>query len=288
MSYKKTKARALRISQRLKTIGATIVKKSTGSVFLKSDLDKRGALYLQGLRAVGVLNYENDDVSGERWFLTRYLNQFPDDVILDVGANIGHYAELINSLGSRAVLHSFEPHPVPYEKLQAVSLRLGFVAHQMALGDKQSEIELFDYTDNSGSEHASLYREVIESIHKRPATGVKVRCEILDTVVEGLQIRSIGLLKIDTEGHELAVLKGASELLMAGRINVIQFEFNQMNVVSRVFMKDFFDILPNYRIYRLLPAGVIEFQVYDPTFMEVFAYQNIVCVRRDVDPFWLH
>ncbi len=73
-----------------------------------------------------------------------------------------------------------------------------------------------------------------------------------------------------------------------GSIDVIQFEFNEMNVISRVFMKDFFELLPNYRIYRLLGDGVIEFEVYDPTFMEVFAFQNIACVRRDIDPFWIH
>ena len=77
-------------------------------------------------------------------------------------------------------------------------------------------------------------------------------------------------------------------MLEAGRIAVIQFEFNEMNVVSRVFMKDFLAILPNYRIFRLLPEGAIQFAVYDPTFMEVFAYQNIVAIRRDLDPCWVH
>ena len=46
-------------------------------------------------------------------------------------------------------------------------------------------------------------------------------------------------------------------MLEAGRIAVIEFELNEMNVVSRVFMKDFLAILPNYRIFRLLPEGAI-------------------------------
>jgi FkbM family methyltransferase len=247
-----------------------------------------GALYQKGLHAVGVLNYENDVVSGERRFLTRYLEQYPDAVILDVGANAGQYAELARELGSKAVIHSFEPHPGSFDKLSELAGPLNIKAHALALGDARSEIEFFDYAEDAGSQHASVYRDVIEIVHRRPAAAIKVRCETLDHIVGELGIEKIGLLKIDTEGHEFSVLKGARGLLDAGLIDVIQFEFNEMNVISRVFMKDFFTILPNYRIYRLLSNGVIEFQTYDPTFMEVFAYQNIICIRKDIDPFWIH
>ncbi len=247
-----------------------------------------GITYRSGLHAVGVLNYENDIVSGERRFLTNYIQQFPDAVILDVGANAGQYAELVRELGPKTVIHSFEPHPKSFAKLAELRDRLNVKVHAMALGDVESEIEFFDYADDEGSQHASVYRDVIEVVHARPATSVKVRCETLDVVAPRLGIKKIGLLKIDTEGHDYAVLNGARDLLDAGLIDVVQFEFNEMNVISRVFMKDFFALLPGYRIYRLLSNGVIEFQVYDPTFMEVFAYQNIVCIRRDIDPFWVH
>ena len=259
--------------------------KSAAGAFNAEDL---GIQYRNGLHAVGVLNYENDIVSGERRFLTRYIEQFPDAVILDVGANAGQYAALARELGPNTVIHSFEPHPQSFAKLAERGERLGIKVHALALGDVCSEIEFFDYEDDAGSQHASVYRDVIEVVHQRPAAAVKVRSETLDIVARRLGIKQIGLLKIDTEGHDYSVLKGARGLLDAGLIDVIQFEFNEMNVISRVFMKDFFGILPNYRIYRLLSDGVIEFQTYDPTFMEVFAYQNIVCIRRDVDPFWVH
>lgn len=269
-----------RLSLSLETIGAR-------GVAAPSSEDP-GITYRNGLHAVGVLNYENDIVSGERRFLTNYINQFPDAVILDVGANAGQYAELVRELGPKTVIHSFEPHPKSFAKLIELRDRLDVEVHAMALGDVESEIEFFDYADDEGSQHASVYRDVIEVVHARPAASVKVRCETLDVVAPRLGIKKIGLLKIDTEGHDYAVLKGARGLLDAGLIDVIQFEFNEMNVISRVFMRDFFALLPGYRIYRLLSNGVIEFQTYDPTFMEVFAYQNIVCIRRDIDPFWVH
>jgi FkbM family methyltransferase len=253
----------------------------------KSEQD-RGSIYIEGLHAVGVLNYENATVSGERRFLSRFFEQFPEALVLDVGANKGQYSELVRELAPKAVVHAFEPHPVSFAALERIAVKIGIAVHPIALGDSNADIEIFDYSDEAGSQHASAYREVIEDIHRRPASAWKARCEALDYLADRLNLAKIGLLKIDTEGHELAVLRGAQHLLMSGAIDVIQFEFNEMNVISRVFMRDFFAALPNYRFYRLLSDGVMNFQDYDPTFMEVFAYQNMVCIRRDLESSWIH
>ncbi|MFC5507985.1 FkbM family methyltransferase [Bosea massiliensis] len=247
----------------------------------------RGMKYREGLRAVGVLNYENSDISGESRFLNRFFGEFPRALVIDVGANSGQFCELARGIGADATIHSLEPHPVSFATLKDVAGRFDVTAHQLALGDRDGEIEIFDYEDEQGSQHASLYREVIEGVHHRKAAPTMVRCLTLDNFAAAQGLNHIGLLKIDTEGHELAVLRGAKALLEAGKVDVIQFEFNEMNVIARVFMKDFFEMLPNYRIFRLLPDSVLEFATYDPTFMEVFAYQNIVCVRRDIDTNWL-
>jgi FkbM family methyltransferase len=248
----------------------------------------RGEVYFDGLHAVGVLNYENYTVSGERRFLMRFLERFPTAVVLDVGANVGQYSDLVRELGPETVVHAFEPHPDSFAALAQLATRIGVAVHPFALGEARAEIKIFDYADEAGSQHASVYREVIEDVHRRPSRSWTIRCETLDSIADEWKLTRIGLLKIDTEGHELAVLKGARHLLETGSIDVIQFEFNEMNVISRVFMKDFFALLPNYNIYRLLGEGAIAFQVYDPTFMEVFAYQNMACIRRDLDPSWIH
>jgi len=75
-----------------------------------------GERYRDGLHAVGVLNYENYTVSGERRFLVRLLQRFPTCVVVDVGANTGQYSELVRELGPQAIIHAFEPHPAadPY------------------------------------------------------------------------------------------------------------------------------------------------------------------------------
>lgn len=50
-----------------------------------------------------------------------------------------------------------------------------------------------------------------------------------------------------------------------------------MNVASRVFLKDFFGLLPDYNFYRLLPHGMIRLS-YN-AYHEIFKFQNIVAIR---------
>ena len=74
------------------------------------------------------------------------------------------------------------------------------------------------------------------------------------------------------------VLRGASELIKEGRLGIVQFEFNTMNVFSRSFMRDFYQILPGYRFYRIVRDGLIAMGGYNPLMMELFGHQNIVAI----------
>ncbi|MGC8765416.1 MAG: FkbM family methyltransferase [Brevinematia bacterium] len=135
----------------------------------------------------------------------------------------------------------------------------------------------------TGSSLASIYSEVIETIHRSKAIEHTIDIITLDDVVKKNNIDKIDLLKIDTEGNELECLKGFENFIRQGKVNVIHFEFNEMNVISRVFFKDFWDFLPNYNFYRMLPSGLLRIKEYEPTYCEIFAYQNIVCILKEFD-----
>ena len=70
---------------------------------------------------------------------------------------------------------------------------------------------------------------------------------------------AITLLKVDTEGHDLSVLRGASSMLNQGVIGIVQFEYNWRWVASRTFLKDVFDLadsLPRYTVGKVTPKGI--------------------------------
>lgn len=229
-----------------------------------------------GLHGLGVLNYKSNAQSGESHFLEKDLKIICGGVVLDVGASVGDYCAALKRYNPKCSIYAFEPHPATYTKLINNTESLGISALNVGVGFNEGFFTLYDYADNDGSEHASLHRGVIGQIHKGQAVEHKVKVISLDDFVLQHNIEQIALLKIDTEGHEFEVLRGASSLLKAGRIDVIHFEFNEMNVVSRVFFKDIWDFLPNYDFYRMLPDGLAKIKSYSPVFCEIFAYQNIV------------
>lgn len=149
---------------------------------------------------------------------------------------------------------AFEPHPLTFERLVS-----NITAHETirpfncAVGDQRGRQMLYDRISESGTAHASIFREVIENIHQAQSSGYEVNVITLDEFVEENGLKRIDLLKIDTEGYELNVLKGGVKAIRAGIFRTIQFEFNEMNVLSRVFFKDFIDVLPQYQFYRMLP-----------------------------------
>jgi len=235
-------------------------------------------LHLCSLSGLGVLNYENSRVSGEKTFLREFFKTRHNDIVLDVGANVGDYSRLILALNPHARVYAFEPHPRTYKVLANNLDGLMVDAYNVAAGECDGILTLYDYEANDGSEHASLYKDTIEYLRHAKAVAHEVKVINLDKFLRGKNIESVSLLKIDTEGHELAVLKGAKHYISSGKIRAIHFEFNDSNVSSRTYFRDFWDFLPNYTLYRLLPNGMVKIKSYDPIFCEVFAYQNVVAI----------
>ncbi len=234
-----------------------------------------------GLRGLGVLNYETIAASGEKWLSTKFLPKICPKVIVDVGANEGQFSILMAQTFPAAKVFAIEPHPLTMARLtENLRLYAGVQAFNCALGVEKSEMDLHDYDSSEGSQHASLYRETITELYGRPSRGMRVNVETLDAFALANSIDRIDFLKIDTEGHEYAVLMGASALLKAGRIGVIQFEFNSLHAVSRVFFRDIVKILPGHVLYRLLPRGLLPLAPYTPLNCEIFAFQNVIAVPK--------
>ena len=236
------------------------------------------------IRGMGVFNYQTFGISGERYLihrlLPRLLKEHRRPVLFDVGANEGNFSADLLAAFPDAFVYSFEPHGRTFERL---SKRLGNRCRvfNSGLGDTVGSMKLYDVGDHEeGTSHASLYSDVIIDLHHRPVEAVDVEIKILDDVVEELGVERIDFLKIDTEGHELAVLKGAARLFKENRIGIIHFEFNDMNVVSHCFMRDFRHLLEGYRLFRLLPNSLLELSDM-PAMTEIFGFQNIVAIRND-------
>lgn len=240
------------------------------------------AVFTLSLRGLGILNSENDSISGEKWFLKNIACLLDNSVVIDVGANVGDYSNKIKRYAPAADLYSFEPHPKTFEALKDQSLENGYEAINVGCGSQSLKTSIYDYesAEDVGTSHASLYEEVINEVHLDKARSWPIEIIRLDDFIEEKILGRIRLVKIDVEGGEMEVLKGMKNAISANKIDMIQFEFNEMNIFSRAFLKDIKSLLDRYRFYRLLPDGIVDLGEYSALHWEIFAYQNIIAINQ--------
>ncbi len=261
----------------------SIIYKLYGYLFAKNIFRKFNMfLYQISLRGLGVLNYQSEYLTGEKAWLRGYLKDKVKPIVLDVGANVGNYSKNVLDSNGNCSLFAFEPHPSTYKKLTLNINFANFKPFNVGVGNENGILELYDYDTKDGSSHASLYRDVIKDLHKGNPISHSVNIIALDKFLISQNIQAVDLLKIDTEGNEFNVLLGCKEFLNNRKIKAIHFEFNEMNIVSKVSFKDFLDFLKEYELYRILPGGkLLKIKKYSPINCEIYAFQNIVAILKE-------
>jgi FkbM family methyltransferase len=157
--------------------------------------------------------------------LSVVLSQLGVTDIIDVGANTGQFAKFIRDAGYEGRIYSFEPNSAAYETL---SKKAGedsrWRTFRLALGEKRGETEL---NVTSGNKFSSLYtaNEYASRLFGdwvREERTEKVPIRRIDKVLCDIPNEGNVFLKMDTQGHDIKVFRGASNLL--GQIICLQSE----------------------------------------------------------------
>lgn len=159
------------------------------------------------------------------WFCRAVLRQ--GDNLLDIGSNHGLIAVVGSQIvGPSGVVHAFEPQSQLCERiLQSAQLNgaTNIFVHPTALGEADGELSLYVPPENGGA--ASFNRE-----HEALGYRQVVPVARLDDFANALRLDTVRLMKIDVEGFEAQVLRGARELLSRGRVDSVIFELNEPGV----------------------------------------------------------
>jgi FkbM family methyltransferase len=207
-------------------------------------------------------------------------------VLFDVGANIGAYtAELaiaFSASGSRLTIHAFEPSSGAFRALCEVAAANSCVLpRKLALGERAEVAEL--HYDRPGSGFGSIYLRDLGEYGVHLSQSEQIELTTLDTYCAETGVAHIDFLKIDTEGNELAVLRGAQRMIATGRIDFIQFEFGEAAIDARHYLRDFFQILPAYQISRVTRDGLRALGCYKEEY-EIFRTVNFLAERIGFTP----
>lgn len=228
--------------------------------------------------------------NGENLVLKNIIeaNRNRRQVIFDIGANKGDYTRLSLRFANECQLpgldlHLFEPSSANHgfiKKVIAENNDRGYNVKVNALGlsDKPGTMTL--YSDQQGSDLGSLINLKIAVRDFKETASETVQITTLDQYVRENNIATIDLLKMDVEGSEFNILKGAAELLRTRMVKNMQIEFGTANISSRVFLFDFWELLSNdYHFNKVLKDGIVRIEKYHPR-MENFITSNYLLTLK--------
>ena len=192
---------------RLEKVLRNILKKNW-----KSDVIERGGLkWLISDLNIDVenallLNYKYDNETFE--FVKEKVKD--GDVCVDIGANVGFFTvHLANIVGTKGKVYAFEPSPIHSKKLKTNIELNGFknvILSTKAIGKNKGQISHFSSV-TSGSLNPKLV------INPSEAIETLVEISPLYSEINESDINKIKIIKIDVDGSEMDVLKGADSIL---------------------------------------------------------------------------
>ena len=166
----------------------------------------------------------------------------PDSVCVDVGCSKGEILKLMMKHALRGRFFAFEPLPDHYANLVKNFPFERVKIYNMALCDSKG-ISTFNYVVSNPS-YSGLKKRPYDRPNEEDCR-IEVRTDLLDNVLKSASVSSVNLIKIDVEGAEYLVLKGAVDCIKANK-PVIIFEHGQASAKTYGFTSnDLFSLLCN-------------------------------------------
>jgi FkbM family methyltransferase len=186
----------------------------------------KGSRSVQRMRCGALMTLDLSDRTQAIAFLVRdyspqqvryILERLPSDgTFLDVGGHVGLVSFAIAVARPDVTIHAFEPNP-----MNASAWR----RNQVLNGSTSAHLTEAGVSDKDGSMGFSLLGDSASGA-MREVGGDLVPVVTLDSYCNTYDIQRIDVLKIDVQGHEEAVLRGAHGLLSSGAIATIVCEVN--------------------------------------------------------------
>ena len=225
-----------------------------------------------GWRLIRKKRYEENELD----FVQSFVKS--DDICVDVGAYIGIYTIIMGEIAYNGKIIAFEPISLN-QKILALNLNLNTLNNvdlrSCVISDKKGQESFAVSVD-------SAYSSILSTSRKQDMHTISVQASTLDEELKNIK-KPIGLIKIDVEGAELLVLKGASSLFSdpkrrprgllveLEKKNMVAYGYQPTDVIG--YMRQF-----DYHAFSLTSQGLIPGWPHDD------GTENVVFLNPGVAP----
>jgi FkbM family methyltransferase len=225
----------------------------------------------------------NMETNGEIMVQHSIVNSGLNGVIFDVGANYGMWTKQFNSIAPHMLnfeIHTFEPcesnFNINVNNLSKCE-NIKTINNNFALSSSIGIDKMFVGQNDTGS--FSLHDDLTS---KKSIPTVEIKKDTIENYCQINGIEKILLVKVDTEGNDYEVIKGAYKMFLNENITALQFEYNLRWIYSKHFLKEVFDLfvgLP-YKIGKISREKVYFYDDWHPE-LERFFEGNYLIVHKD-------
>lgn len=183
-----------------------------------------------------------------------------ENVIFDIGANTGIYSVLSSIVMDQSVVYSFEPYPVNYIRLNeniTLNARKNIQTVQKAVGAEKTSIVFTVPAEDMISDTSSVLESFSKSTYEGRIKWKSIEVEqvtVDDFCIEN-DINRVDLMKIDVEGYEMDVLRGALKTIQKDRPIILLESF--LNEKKRNFLEGLVEH-NQYCVYLIIAEGIVK------------------------------
>jgi FkbM family methyltransferase len=163
------------------------------------------------------------------------LRHRPFRTVLDVGASTGQFASQMHTIYPQAQVYAFEPLPEPFKALDSkahANIDGRLLAFNMALGDRNGRIDMFQHVDHSPS--SSILRSTTVNSELYPVTRhqapTSVELRTLDGILAEMSLPLLPpvLIKLDVQGYEEHVIRGGQEAFRGASACIVEVNLDEL------------------------------------------------------------
>ncbi len=188
-----------------------------------------------------------------------YNNVANGSKVIDVGANIGFYTFALSKIvGENGNVYSFEPGPVSYALLSRniytnLSVTKNIKAYNNIVSDDNG-IGILDVCTSGESDN-----QVVTGKQKNNDSQIEIKKIKLDDIISDECKNNISYIKVDTQGHEYYVLKGAKNIIEASKCIKMSIEFAPyLPTWNNFTIEDMYRLIKGYdlKIYDIINLNI--------------------------------